>query len=227
LIDYIIDFPEAARVDRIIPKTKIYEKAGATNRVRNLFVREIEQIRWLYKLSPETVNLKATKSVQEIQVFQLVLKQDLKSDDVLMSIDATIPSPILFILERDEQIRYCACYKRPSLVDQKKWVTSEYFKTAWISSTAKHRSLPVVVSLKALHDHFLRGLIPIEIWDDENIDQLVQRAETLRIKEREFERLEARLQKERQFNRKVEINSELRLISTEIDSLKYTSKANL
>lgn len=220
MIDYILDFPEAARVGRIIPKTKIYDKAGATNRVKNLFVREIEQIRWLYKLSPETINLKSTKSVLELQVFQLVLKQDLKSDDVLKNIDSTVPSPILFVLELDERVRYCACYKRPSLVDRKKWVTSEYFKSAWISSTAKHRSLPVVVSLEALYDHFIRGLIPIEIRDDENMDQFVQRAETLRIKEREVERLEVRLMKERQFNRKVEINAELRTISKEINTLR-------
>ncbi len=219
MIDRIIDFPLAAKVDRIIPKKKIYDRANVTNRVKKIFIAEIEQIRWLFKLSPETINIPATNSVQEIQVFHLRLRGNGKTEDALLQIDKAIPSPILFVLQLEERFRYVGCYKRANLSDRAKWVTSEYFSAEWISEPSQHQPLPVSINLEALYHHFLRGLIPIEIRDNEDIAGLIQRAEMLRIKEREEERLQSRLQIEKQFNRKVEINAELRTIKTEIEKL--------
>jgi hypothetical protein len=219
LIQHIIDFPESARVDRIIPKKKIYDKAAVINRVKNAFIKEVEQIRWLYKLSPETINIPASKSVQEIQVFHIRLREQGEIEEVLVQIDKSIPSPILFMLQFEEQIRYVACFKRPSQAGRAKWVTSEYFGTNWIQEQAGHKSLPVTLTIESLYFQFLKWIIPIEIRDNEELSGLVQRAELLRMKECAGERLSSRLQKEKQFNRKVEINTELRTIRGEIDEL--------
>ena len=37
--------------------------------MKDLFVAQVEQIVWQYKLAPETINLPATPGVPEIQVF--------------------------------------------------------------------------------------------------------------------------------------------------------------
>ena len=225
MIDRIIDFPNGAKVDRLIPKKKIYDKANVTNRVKKIFINEIEQIRWLHKLSPETINIPATDSVQELQVFHLRLRGKGKIEDALLQIDKAIPSPILFILQLEERFRYVGCYKRANLSDRAKWVTSAYFSASWILDDSEHQPLPVSINLEALYHHFLRGLIPIEIRDNEDISSLFQRAEMLRIKEREAERLQSRLQIEKQFNRKVEINTELRSIREEIEQLSVSTNS--
>lgn len=219
MIDHIIDFPQGARVDRLIPKQKIYDKANVTNRVKSIFIAEIDQIRWLYKLSPETINIPATDSVQEIQVFHIRLRGKGKTADALLQIDKAIPSPILFILQLEARFRYVACYKRANLSDRAKWVISEYFSSDWISERREHQPLPLAINLETLYHHFLRGLIAIEMRDGENFSELIQRAEAIRVKEKEAERLQSRLQSEKQFNRKVTINAELRELKQKLEDL--------
>lgn len=226
MIQHIIDFPSSARVDRIISKKKIYDKSDVTNRVKKIFIDKIEQVRWLYKLSPETINIPATETVQELQVFYLRLKKSDKTEDILIQIDKSIPSPILFILQFEKRIRYVASYKRPNQADHSKWVTSEYFSSGWIPESSDHKPLPVTINMEAIYHHFLRWLIPIKMRKNEDISSLVQRAELLRIKEREHERLNSKLHKEKQFNRKVEINTELKTISAEINRLSLLANSN-
>ena len=57
------DYPKSAAFGRVVPKTKIYEHAGANTALKDLFVREVDQIVWRFKLAPETTNLSATPAV--------------------------------------------------------------------------------------------------------------------------------------------------------------------
>ena len=55
------DYPKAAAFGRVVPKNKIYEHGGANTALKDLFVREVDQIVWRFKLAPETNNLHATR----------------------------------------------------------------------------------------------------------------------------------------------------------------------
>ena len=79
----LISWPPQAAFGRVVPKSKIYEHAGANTRVKDLFVQQVEQITWLYKLAPGTINLPNRPGVQEIQVFGIQLKSDSLDDGVL------------------------------------------------------------------------------------------------------------------------------------------------
>ena len=45
-------WPTQTSVGRVVPKTKFYEKAKVSTRVREAFVSEVERITWAHKLSP-------------------------------------------------------------------------------------------------------------------------------------------------------------------------------
>lgn len=64
-----IYYPKQAVFGRTLPKNKIYEHSGANTRLKDLFVEQVEQIVWQYKLAPETINLPARPGVPELQVF--------------------------------------------------------------------------------------------------------------------------------------------------------------
>ncbi|MFC1509799.1 DUF4391 domain-containing protein [Candidatus Omnitrophota bacterium] len=138
---------------------------------------------------------------------------------MLQAIDKAIPSPILFVLSFENKIRYAAAYKRQSESDKSKWVVSSYFETKWMPDDIKRIPLPVVLDLGSLYHTILRGIIPLNARQKETIDELVSRVELLRMKEREAAKIEARLKKEKQFNRKVEINAEHRELMNEIEEL--------
>lgn len=212
-------FPKSATFGKLLAKSKIYEHAMPTSSVKALFVAQVEKITWAYKLSPATINIPASSGVQEIQVFNVVLRTGVLDFEVLQTIDNAIPSPILFLLHYREKCRYVAAYKRPSETDKTKWVLSHYFETAWTDNSVTKEELPVVLNMGGLYEALLKGLIPLSVRENETLDQLVLRVDQLRIKEREAAKLETQMKKEKQFNRRVVLNRTLNELNAKIAEL--------
>ena len=94
----LVSYPKQAEFGRTLPKNKIYEHSGANTWLKDLFVEQVEQIVWRYKLAPETTNLPAKPGVPEIQVFTILLKTTELHHDVLRCIDGAVQFPIIFEL---------------------------------------------------------------------------------------------------------------------------------
>lgn len=217
--DALFQYPKAAAFGRVVPKTKIYEHAGAASSLRDLFVGQVDQVVWKFKLAPETINLPATRSVGEIQIFEICLRTNDLDEAVLRAIDRAIPFPLIFELTRSGNRKAVAAFKRPSDSDPSKWVISEYFSTAWLPDSASRLPLPISLNLGGLYEALLMALIPVGSGVDEDIQARVGRAEAIRSKSREIERIAARLRRVRQFNKRVDINAELRRARTELKML--------
>lgn len=212
-------YPKQCEFNRILPKSKIYEHARPSRSIRERFVAEVDQIVWKYKLSPETVNLPARPGVPEIQVFGITLKSGELSESVLRTIDKAIPYPIFFEISHGQRIRSTAAYKRPSDADASKWVVDAYFETDWQPGDQPRTTIPVALDLAGLYEQCLRSMIPFPALPGETLKAQVERISLIRGKETACLKLEARLQQEKQFNRKVELNRELRMLKSEINSL--------
>lgn len=213
------DYPKSAAFGRVVPKNKIYDHAGANTALKDMFVREIDQIVWRFKLAPETTNLSATESVPEIQVFGISLKTGKLDEAVLRAIDKAIPFPLIFELTWRGKHKATAAFKRPSEADSAKWVISEYFGTDWVPEGAPRISLPVALNLGTLYERMLTAMMPAPIQADEDIQARVSRMEAIRAKTREVERIKAWLKNEKQFNKRVAINAELRAAKHELERL--------
>lgn len=212
-------YPKQAQFGRVLPKNKIYEHAAPGPAIKALFVEQVEQIVWQYKLAPETINLPAKPAVPEIQIFDVTLKTPELDHEVLRCIDKAIPFPIFFQLYHGQRVKPMATYKRPSDADGSKWVIDGYFAGEWQSLDTPRQPLPVVLDLQGLYEHLLRHLLPLPARDQEPLKQQVERIVHWQSKQTEYEKLQARLNKEKQFNRKVEINAELRRVKAELDLL--------
>ncbi len=220
----LIAYPKQAAFGRILPKNKIYEHSGANTRLKDLFVKQVEQIVWQYKLAPETLHLSARPGVSEIQIFSIQLKTPELHRDVLRCIDGAIPFPIVFELIFDGRTQVIAAFKRPSLSggesDASRWVLSDYFATNWLPMDSERTAMPVALHLGGLYEQLLHRLIPLSARSQETLAELVARVEQAQAKQRELDKTTARLAKEKQFNRKVEINADLRKLKVELEALK-------
>jgi hypothetical protein len=212
-------YPIGAAFGRVVPKSKIYEHAGANTALKDLFVREVDQIVWRFKLAPETTNLDATSAVPEVQVLGISLKTGKLDEAVLRAIDKAIPFPLIFELTWRGKRRATAAFKRPSEADGAKWVISEYFATQWVPEDAPRQSLPVALDLGALYEYLLSAMMPASTQTSEDIQTRVDRLEAIRTKTRNMERIKARLAREKQFNKRVAINAELRAAKQELERL--------
>ena len=214
-----ISYPKQATFGRNLPKNKIYEHSGANTRLKDLFVEQVEQIVWQYKLAPETINLPSKSGVPEIQVFTIQLKTPVLHLDVLRCIDGAVQFPIIFELSFDGQTQVVAAYKRPNESDASRWVLSDYFATAWLPSDAQRAAMPLALDLGGLYEQVLQRLIPFAARPQESLADLVTRVEQVAAKQREVEKMAGKLAKEKQFNRKVEINAHLRQLKVGLQEL--------
>jgi hypothetical protein len=239
----LYDWPRASAFGRVIPKNKIYEHAGANTALKDLFVREVDQIIWSHKLAPETINLPATKAVAEIQVFRVTQRGKVLSTEVLRAIDRAIPFPLLFELLHGGKIKLVAAFKRPSEADSTKWVLGDYFESAWLPESGFRSALPVALNLGALYEQLLSPLVEEQTarlvsgatigfaeapqssfvaapdMQPLSLETRIALAEAIKAGTREVERIKVRLGRERQFNRRVAINAELRAAKQELERL--------
>lgn len=212
-------YPKQAAFNRILPKSKIYQYAKPSRSVQRCFVEEVNQIVWQYKLSPETINLPARPGVPEIQIFELSLRSDDISDAVLRTIDKAIPFPIFYEVTSGDRIKSKVAYKRPSDADSTKWVVDAYFESPWHKATVFREPLPVALDLAGLYEQMLRRHIAVPARSGESLKSQVERINAIRTTESECCKLETRLQQENQFNRKVELNHQLRDLKNELANL--------
>ncbi len=220
-----INYPKQAVFGRTLPKNKIYEHSGANTRLKDLFVEQVEQIVWQYKLAPETINLPARPGVPELQIFSIQLKTSELNLDVLRCIDGAVQFPIIFELSFDGRTKVIAAYKRPNESDTSRWVMSDYFTTAWFPSDCERAAMPLALDLGGLYEQLLHRLIPTPARPRESLADLVVRVELVEAKLREVEKAASRLAKEKQFNRKVEINAHLRQLKKELEELTGSESA--
>lgn len=235
----LYDWPRAAAFGRVIPKNKIYEHAGANTALKDLFVREVDQIVWSHKLAPETVNLTATKQVAEVQVFRIAARTAALDREVLRAIDKAVPFPLIFEVVHAGRVRLAAAYKRPSEADSARWVVGDYFQGDWQPEDAPRAPLPVALNMGALYERLLEPLVAGqtarlipgmgeapqtsfsagEAEKPVSLEERIAQAEAIKAQTREVERLKARLAREKQFNRRVAINAELRAAKQELERL--------
>ncbi|WP_305420334.1 DUF4391 domain-containing protein [Photobacterium leiognathi] len=214
-----------------IPKETIYQQASPTHAVRQLFVSQVEHITWRYKLSADTLNVAANGDVPEIQVFDIQLKADCDALDrqVLETLDKAIPSNIFYRIfnanERRPQLQCVMAYKRANKRDTDVMVVQDYFSSEWTalpvveSVTEATQKLPVVLNMAGLYTELLRSLLPVPARSGERIDEQLSRISELSALHGKLTQLQGQQRKEKQFNRKVEMNSQINQLKQQIRSL--------
>lgn len=216
-----VAYPRQAEFGRVVPKNKIYEHGQVNTRLKELFVEQVEQIVWQYKLAPETINLPAKPGVPEIQVFRIVLKTADLSVDVVKAIDAAVQFPIIFELDHVGKTQMIAAYKRPSEAAANHWVISDYFSSSWLPTDTGRSPLPTALDLGGLYEALLQRLLTLAPRGHESLGGLVERVASVRAKQREIEQVRAKLAREKQFKRKVEINAVLRTLNLQLEELSH------
>ena len=211
--------PQRALFNRRIPKNKFYEHLAADTKLKNLFIEQVENIIWKYKLAKETINLEPTPEVQEIQVFEIHLKQKTLATEILENIDRAIPYPILYVLIYQEEGKLVIAYKQRSQIDEDRFVVKSYYESFWQPVSEIVVDLPSGLNLNAVYEGYVRRLLPVLASKDEALEVTVERYLEIEKLKREIDRLEKKIRNEKQFNRKVEYNLELQRKRRELKQL--------
>lgn len=221
----IYKFPQQAKVDRLIPKNKFYEQGKANSKVEQLFVDQVENIRWAYKLASSTIHLQDQEDLKEIQIFRVKSRVEDLDVSILSFIDKLILTPIIFEVVYQDKVKVVATYKRLNQADKTKAVIGQYYASEWLEDHDRVE-LPLYLKLTDLYEHFIAQILPIALSkDQENDDECVsielklQRAQQLESLQKQLDKLKSKLKNERQFNRRVELNKQLQNLQLQINRI--------
>ena len=215
----MFNLPPSTLYAKKIPKNKFYEKLQAKSSLKEKFVRQVEQIIWKHKLSRHTVNIDPAPEVEEIQIFEVHLKQKELSQEILESIDRAIPYPVLFVLLYGAEARLAIAYKKPSRQQENRFVVDSYYFSPWQQQEELSLDLLQGRDLKAVYENLIKYLMPAPPEKGQDLEKAVEKhKETERLK-KEIAALEAKVAKERQFNRKVKYNLELQAKQKELQRI--------
>ncbi|KAF7276582.1 hypothetical protein GWI33_010060, partial [Rhynchophorus ferrugineus] len=197
-----------AKVDRLIPKNKFYEQGKANSKLEQLFVDQVENIRWAYKLASSTIHIQDQEDLKEIQIFRVKSRVENLDVSILSFIDKLILTPIIFEVVYQNKVKVVASYKRLNQANKTKAVIGQYYASDWLEDTNRVE-LPLYLKLADLYEHFIAQLLPITSNEDqENADESVsielklQKAQQLERLQKQLNKLKSKLRNERQFNRK-------------------------
>lgn len=215
-------FPQQAKVDRLIPKNKFYEQGKANSKIEQLFVDQVENIRWAYKLASSTIHLQDQEDLKEIQIFRVKSRVEDLDVSILSFIDKLILTPIIFEVVYQDKVKVVATYKRLNQADKTKTVIGQYYASEWLEDHDRVE-LPIYLKLADLYEHFIAQILPIALSKgQENCDESVsielqlQKAQQLESLQKQLNQLQSKLRNERQFNRKVELNKKVSELESQL-----------
>jgi hypothetical protein len=200
-------WPQAAAFGRVIPKTKFYDHGNVRSALREKFVEDIQRITWAYKLADETIHLRGTVPVPEIQIFTVETKGADVSDDVLTAIDKTVYFPVIFEITNGTRARTAAAQK---VLGTRTPKIGSYFTSAWQPSDSVRRPLPTALDLAGLYEAVLSVLLPLAARPGEPVSEAADRLDRSRKIQREISALEKKMRAEPQLNRKIELRKQIK-----------------
>ena len=191
----MIELPRACVVDKFIPKKTFYEKVNISNSIREEFTDKLSKIYWRYKISEDTINVSKTEDIEEIEIFELELKEKYNCKNVIRVITKNIPYPILFYIRYENDFQYAIKYNE------------EIYFSEWNNElTFSFNGL----NIKIVYDNIVKIITNI----DKSANDL----------EKEISKLEGKIRSEKQFNIKVQYNEQIAEVKKKIEELKNNGK---
>ena len=213
-----MQLPKSTEFRKRIPKQTFYENLNISPAVKRAFVEQIRIIYWRNKIAPTMVNVAPGKTVTEVEVFELRLNEPELDEAVLRRIDTEIPYHILFLLEYEGKYRAVIGYKEAA--SNTAFKVTGYYRTNWMSLEELPLQL-IGLDMDAVYEQFVRQIAgnALKAPSKESLADSVQRDERRKKLQKQIDFLQAKIRKEKQLNRQVELRNELRIIRKELDVL--------
>lgn len=210
-------FPASTEFGKRIPKQKFYENIGITPALKRVFVEQIRLIYWRNKLAATTLNLAAGEVVTEVEVFEIRLNTAQLDEAVFSQIDKEIPYHILFILTYDGKAQAWIGYKEATASGNNAFKVSRYYHTDWIPEDELQFRVDGL-NMDAAYESLVRQIAGDVLQADagESLQASVARDERRRQLEKQIASLENKMHREKQLNRRMEINAELKRLRKEL-----------
>ena len=213
----IFNLPNRCKIDKNIPKEIIYKNAEADEKLKRIFIDNVEKIRFLYLLNFSNSNIQNyindKERFEEIDFIKIILKEKGKENIISKLFHQLIPKSTVIILEFKNEILISTSDKR---TDKEKIILEEVFNSNWIDVENKMlKELEYKKSnstnLKLFFEDITEKVRVINLSKKLNCENSIksENVDLLEELNKEIEELKVIRKKETQINRVAEIQTKL------------------
>ena len=212
----MLGFPVSTEFNKRIPKQKFYDNLDVSPTLRRVFVDQIRLVYWRNKLAASTLNIAAGEVVSEVEVFEVRLNEPKLDEAVLKQIDKEIPYHILFILTCDGKAQAWIGYKEAAASGSNAFKVNRYYHTDWMPEDELQLRIDGL-NMDTVYESLVRQIAGDKLQADsgESLKESVERDEKKKQLEKQIAALENKMKKEKQLNRRMEMNAELKKMRKE------------
>ena len=198
----MLELPKACYVNKFLPKKIFYEKVGVSSGVKDEFVDLVDRITWLYKLSPETIGISKTGNIEEIQIFQIDVKEKRIPLLVIKTITKGVQYKILFLIKYNGE--FCYSIK-----------VDDIFVTDWNEEISFDFN---AINLEIVYENIVKKIIKEE-YNTKRFEEIIEDKNIKNDLLKRINQLKQKIKNEKQFNRKNELNMELNKLLEQMEVL--------
>lgn len=216
----MLGFPATTEFNKRIPKQKFYDNLDVSPTLRRVFVDQIRLVYWRNKLAASTLNIAAGEVVSEVEVFEVRLNEPKLDEAVLKQIDKEIPYHILFILTCDGKAQAWIGYKEAAASGSSAFKVNRYYHTDWMPEDELQLRIDGL-NIDTVYESLVRQIAGDKLQADsgESLKESVERDEKKKQLEKQIATLESKMRKEKQLNRRMEMNAELKRLRKSLEVL--------
>ena len=213
----IFNLPIECKIDKNIPKEVIYKNAEANEKLKRIFIDNVEKIRFMYLVNFSNSNIQSyinnNERFEEIDFIKITLKEKGKENIISKLFHQLIPKSTVIILEFKNEILISVSDKR---IDKEKLILEEIFNSNWIDIENKildeldYKKLNST-NLKLFYEDITEKVRVINLSKKLNCENSIE-SENIDLLEKlnkEIEELKVLRKKETQINRVAEIQTKL------------------
>ena len=212
--------PGSCKIDNTIFKKMFYDNGDLGSADKELFTKGIDKIVWRYCLKPETIHIKPYKDeireYPEIEVIEVALSEEVKIKRIAEIVMRTIPYPMILLFTLNGKTQIWTAHQRVNQNDSAKNTLEDFISTGWLDKpelfdvtkldlTNFFTLYSGIVDVLSIHN--ARAVAPAAALTGELARALTAKLETL---DAQMAGLRSKLKKEQQFNRKMELNLEIK-----------------
>ena len=236
--------PETCRLGKRIFKKLFEENAALTVTDRKALRDDLDVLTWAYTLKPSTVPIQSYQDSEreylEIALLQADLKARKRVGRLAEVIHRAIPYPVILVFSHDGEVLVSLAHKRYSQAEKGAVVADDFLATNWIAlADPSPPQQAFVASLRfadlpqthfyALYSALADRLVALACADlsgayrlETALERRGQRRARLtecRALETRIQGLKAKIRKETQFNRQVELNTQIKQLERQLNAL--------
>lgn len=227
-----IGFPKQTEVGKTLFKKLFYEGADLSKQEKELLMNQIDKVVVTHNLHTQNINIRqyedTIREYHAIQVIEVRVNAKDKVKKIAEMIIEAIPQPVILQVKYGQEYMLVLGLRIFDEKDKEKSKIEEWIYSKWIdidNPTEKENTFLQEINIKNLsYSHFYRLYMDIadqvnrynaslltenyvEAIDSQEVKSLYRQVEAC---DTEIQRLRVKLKKESQFNKKVELNVQIK-----------------